>query len=214
MAKTTTKNVDATSSTSGSDEMSRPGLFVPDSRIPLSLAGALLATLSDGKSLSMSQLKEVPLVVKVLSAKKENSLYTALSRLMRRQVICKMGSRYGLGVKGQYQVLRAYVLAHQKNEHEAQVSKSGAAHKAWDGKWRVVVFDIPERQRQLRDFLRNTMKRLGAYELLRSFWVYPYRMPEYIQKAVDSEFYRGRAYLMTTSDIAYDARLKKEFKLF
>lgn len=190
------------------------GLLVTDSRIPLSLAGALLATLSDGKSLSMSQLKDAPLMVKVLSAKKENSLYTALSRLMRRQVICKIGSRYALGIKGQYQVLRAYVLAHQRKERESLVSQSGVMQKAWDGKWRVVVFDIPERQRQLRDFLRNTMKRLGAYELLRSFWVYPYRMPEYIQKAVDSEFYRGRAYLMTTSDIAYDARLKKAFKLF
>lgn len=214
MAKTTTKKVAKEVETSGSSQGGGGGLLIPDNRVPLSLAGALLATLSDGKSLSMSQLKEAPLIVKLLSAKKENSLYTALSRLVRRQVVCKTGSRYGLGVKGQYHVLRAYVLAHQKKEHEAQASKGDASPRMWDGKWRVVVFDIPERQRQLRDFLRNTMKRLGAYELLRSFWVYPYRMPEYIRKAVDSEFYRGRAHLMTTSDIEYDARLKKAFKLF
>ena len=186
---------------------------MPDARVPLSLSGALLATLSEGKLLSITQLKRAPLIERLLKDKKENSFYTALSRLMRRQVVCKRGAGYGLGVKGQYQVLRSYVLAHQKKEHERRVKDGNEVQKVWDGKWRVVVFDIPERQRSLRDFLRNTMKRLGAHELLRSFWVYPYRMPEYIEKAVDSEFYRGRAYMMTTSDIEYGPKLRKVFKL-
>jgi DNA-binding transcriptional regulator PaaX len=189
------------------------GLLVPDARVPLSLSGALLATLSDGKSLSIGQLKRSPLIERLLKDKKENSFYTALSRLMRRQIICKRGTNYGLGVKGQYQVLRSYVLAHQRKEHERRAKDGGEVRRSWDGKWRVVVFDIPERQRSLRDFLRNTMKRLGAHELLRSFWVYPYRIPEYIEKAVDSEFYRGKAYIMTTSDIEYGPRLRKVFSL-
>jgi DNA-binding transcriptional regulator PaaX len=184
--------------------------LVPDGRIPLSLGGALLAALSDGKSLTITQLKQSPVVVGLLSRKKENSFYTALSRLMRRGVICKIKNTYELGVKGQYQVLRSYVLANQRNNRNTEHK---ILQKPWDGKWRVVVFDVPERQRPLRDFLRNTMKRLGAHELLRSIWIYPYRLPHYLQKVMASEFYRGKAYSFTTADIEYDSHLRKAFKL-
>lgn len=46
--------------------------------------------------------------------------------------------------------------------------------KAWDGKWRIVGFDIPERWRQARDSLRDLLKRLGFYPLQKSVWVIPW----------------------------------------
>lgn len=46
--------------------------------------------------------------------------------------------------------------------------------KQWDGFWRVVIFDIPERQKHGRAALRGKMKDLGSYQLQKSVWVFPY----------------------------------------
>ena len=44
----------------------------------------------------------------------------------------------------------------------------------WDGKWRVIAFDIPERSKRGRDALRGKMKELGCVQLQKSMWVWPY----------------------------------------
>lgn len=44
----------------------------------------------------------------------------------------------------------------------------------WDGKWRMIAFDIPESKRRGRDALRHMMQELGAIQLQKSLWVWPY----------------------------------------
>lgn len=40
----------------------------------------------------------------------------------------------------------------------------------WDGKWRLVVWDIPEKRRQARDLLRFKLKQLGFKQWQKSIW--------------------------------------------
>lgn len=49
-----------------------------------------------------------------------------------------------------------------------------ARQREWDGKWRVVIFDIPEAQRKIRDDLRFELKKLGFGSWQRSVWVTPF----------------------------------------
>jgi phenylacetic acid degradation operon negative regulatory protein len=44
----------------------------------------------------------------------------------------------------------------------------------WDGFWRVVVFDVPEKKRRARDVLRSELKRLGFGKLQDSTYISPY----------------------------------------
>lgn len=44
----------------------------------------------------------------------------------------------------------------------------------WDGRWRVVLFDIPERKRQSRDALVRKLKDMGFAQVQRSLWVFPF----------------------------------------
>ena len=44
----------------------------------------------------------------------------------------------------------------------------------WDGKWRMVAFDIPNEFKKGRDALRYRMKSGGFYELQESLFLYPY----------------------------------------
>lgn len=44
----------------------------------------------------------------------------------------------------------------------------------WDGRWRLVVYDVAKRKKYLRDVFRETLKNIGFYQLQESVWLYPY----------------------------------------
>ena len=50
----------------------------------------------------------------------------------------------------------------------------------WDGKWRVLMFDINERRRRVRNQLRRLLEGAGFVRLQDSVWVYPYACDEFV----------------------------------
>lgn len=46
--------------------------------------------------------------------------------------------------------------------------------KDWQGRWFLVVFDVPERERNKRDYLRRFLKEIGFYPYNQSVYVFPY----------------------------------------
>jgi phenylacetic acid degradation operon negative regulatory protein len=46
--------------------------------------------------------------------------------------------------------------------------------KRTDGKWQMVIFDIPEKKRDLRNLFRQNLQILGYKMLQKSIWVCPY----------------------------------------
>lgn len=85
--------------------------------------------------------------------------------------------------------------------------------RKWDGKWRVLIFDIPERRRALRVKLRHTLRSLGFHRLQDSVWVYPYDCEDLIA-LLKSDFRVGDdvRYIIADS-IERDAALRRIFKL-
>ena len=83
----------------------------------------------------------------------------------------------------------------------------------WDKKWRVVIFDIPEKKRKIRDTLRHEMKKLGFFELQKSTWVFPYDCRDAVDFLI--ELYEARNFVryIVTSEISYDADLRLHFDL-
>lgn len=67
----------------------------------------------------------------------------------------------------------------------------------WDGQWRLVVFDIPERLRQKRDILRDKLIALGFGMLQKSIWLSPYNYLEVIEKLVG--YYKINNYVLATT---------------
>lgn len=51
----------------------------------------------------------------------------------------------------------------------------------WDGKWRMVMFDIPEKNRRSRDSFRFHLKRLEFFEYQKSVFVTPYRCAQEVE---------------------------------
>lgn len=50
----------------------------------------------------------------------------------------------------------------------------------WDGKWRMLIFDITERRRRVRNQLRRLLHGMGFVRLQDSVWVYPYPCDEFV----------------------------------
>lgn len=60
----------------------------------------------------------------------------------------------------------------------------------WDGKWRIIMFDIPEKDRKKRDVLRRKLKEIGFKRYQLSVWVCPFDYTkdlEYIISELDLE---------------------------
>jgi len=65
--------------------------------------------------------------------------------------------------------------------------------KNWDGKWRLLVFDIPEKIKQGRNALREKIKELGFYELQKSVFIFPFNCKDEIDFII--EFFNLRKYV-------------------
>lgn len=52
--------------------------------------------------------------------------------------------------------------------------------KKWDKKWRLIIFDIPNKKRKARDILRFRLKTLGCFPLQESVFVFPFDCKEVI----------------------------------
>lgn len=50
----------------------------------------------------------------------------------------------------------------------------------WDGKWRVLMFDVSERRRRTRNQLRRLLEGAGFVRLQDSVWVSPYPCDEFV----------------------------------
>lgn len=46
--------------------------------------------------------------------------------------------------------------------------------ECWDYKWRLIVFDIPNKNKAARDALRLSLKRMGMFQLQKSVWITPH----------------------------------------
>lgn len=44
----------------------------------------------------------------------------------------------------------------------------------WDGKWRMVIFDVEEQKRRRRNKLRKYLEKLGFWQMQKSVWICPF----------------------------------------
>ena len=83
----------------------------------------------------------------------------------------------------------------------------------WDGKWRMLIFDIPEKKRPLRDKIRFTLLSIGFLRLQDSVWVYPYACEDLVN-LLKADFRVGKDLLYIIVDfIENDKNLRKSFGL-
>jgi DNA-binding transcriptional regulator PaaX len=87
------------------------------------------------------------------------------------------------------------------------------APKRWDARWRIVIFDVPERKRTTRNRIRELVRKLGFMRLQDSVWVYPYDCEEVVA-VLKADLKVGREVLYLIADaIEFDRPLRQRFGL-
>ncbi len=83
--------------------------------------------------------------------------------------------------------------------------------RRWDGKWRLVIFDIKEPRRRTRDALRRELTAVGFRKLQDSVWAYPYPCEEYIAM-LKADLCVGKDILyLIVDELEHEDALKQQF---
>ncbi len=85
--------------------------------------------------------------------------------------------------------------------------------KKWDGRWRIVIFDIKESRKRTRFLLRKTLSQIGFVRLQNSVWIFPYDCEDLIS-LLKADFKIGKDVLyMIVEKLENDWPLYKTFNL-
>jgi len=85
-------------------------------------------------------------------------------------------------------------------------------NRTWDGLWRVVIYDIEETSRTLRNLLRSKLRQLGFNLVQRSVWFSPYPIENELERFLKEERLWEKIMVFKTELSAEDnQRLVKEF---
>ncbi len=131
-------------------------------------------------------------------------LSQAMSRLVSRGLVVRTkDGRFMLTEKG-----KRYAKAMDQTGR-LQFAKE----RKWDGRWRIVIFDIWERRREARSRLRTRLQTIGFVKVQNSVWAYPYECEELIAFAkTELKLGRGLLYLIAEG-IEGDKGLRERFGL-
>jgi len=83
--------------------------------------------------------------------------------------------------------------------------------KEWDKKWRIVIFDIPEKDRHFRDVLRLHLRELKFYKLQQSVFISPYPCERQLLELVSIYKVESFVRIMTVDWVDNEKKLQKHF---
>lgn len=104
---------------------------------------------------------------------------------------------------------RGYIEFMKYETQEKLIKRS----KNWDGKWHLLIFDIREDRKSIREKVRRSLVALGFYRLQDSVWIYPYPCEDILEMLRTQYRVRHDALYICAQKIAKDKWLRKHFNL-
>jgi len=85
--------------------------------------------------------------------------------------------------------------------------------KQWNGKWFLVFFDVPEIQRNKRNYLRRFLDQIGFYRYQKSVYIFPYECEKEV--ALIKQIVEGAKYMkyIVAEKIEDEENIKTYFHL-
>lgn len=77
----------------------------------------------------------------------------------------------------------------------------------WDGKWRIIIFDIPEKMRHQRNVIRDKLKALDFYKIQLSVYVYPFECSKEVREISKRLFVEDDVLIMISEIIQGEKRI-------
>jgi len=97
--------------------------------------------------------------------------------------------------------------------HREKLRLAELPKKRWDWRYRLVIFDVPEKRKGTRDRIRREVHEAGFLRVQDSAWIYPYDCEEFIA-LLKAELHIGKDVLYAIIDsIENDKWIRKHFGL-
>jgi len=157
----------------------------------------------------------VPGLIKLIGEFKQTEKYTkdqiknAFSNLKRRKLIKIIEEGEKIKVH----------LTNKGTERFKEYSFESLAIKKpshWDGKWRILIFDIPTKPKiynLAREAFRKKIKELGFFQMQKSVWIYPFECED--ELLLIAEIFQVQKYIeiLTVEKLLHEKELKAKFEL-
>ena len=85
--------------------------------------------------------------------------------------------------------------------------------KRWDGKWRVILFDIPEKYKKSRNALARSLKNMGFYQFQKSVFIHPFECKNEIDFVIEFFSLRPHVRMIMAERVDTEPHLKRIFDL-
>jgi len=89
---------------------------------------------------------------------------------------------------------------------------SSLVNPAWDGRWRIILLDLPEARKAEREALRYLLKKAGFIMLKNSAWVSPFPF-EFLFQNLKKDFGLSTELMIIVTD-SLDGETERELKKF
>lgn len=96
---------------------------------------------------------------------------------------------------------------------KAKILRFFKKDKNWDKKWRIVIFDIPETKKQMRNFFRKKLYELDFHLLQESVWISPYNVANKIEDLIEICNAKPYVHYLLVEELDNKDVLMKLFKL-
>src|SRR3989344_8739281 len=85
--------------------------------------------------------------------------------------------------------------------------------RKWDGKWHLVIYDLPIRFKKARDAFRWKLKDLGFFQFQKSAWIYPYPCEGEILFVANFFGVQKHIEILEVNKVLHDRQIKAHFGL-
>ncbi len=164
----------------------------------------ILELLSGKKAVSASEIKTIVGSKRVPkgSQRPEYAVSRAIGDLSDNGYIERLDGGHG-----------AFLRLTKKGKTKANSLKltadSSVVDPRWDGKWRIVLLDLPEKRKAERESLRYLLKKAGFVCLKNSAWISPYPF-EYMFENIKKDLGLTTELMIIVSE-KIDSETEKEF---
>lgn len=94
-----------------------------------------------------------------------------------------------------------YLTSQGKEILEYLQDRYWISKKRWDRKLRIVIFDIPEKRKKWRDYLREQLLFLQFHQLQKSVYIGKYPLPEGVYKEINEAGLDQYIFILTIREI-------------
>ncbi len=171
----------------------------------LSITKTILITLAELGEISFKSFYCHPYYHSFCNHKKNKSVDNAFDRLLQSDLIdfTKEGHQkfFFLTTKG-------------KTKTSQLLENIISQAQVWDNKWRICIYDVREKDKIWRDFLRWQLYKFGFKQLQKSVWISPHKTSEKLKEIISkSGNLTDCVRFLIVEEISSDKDLKKMFKL-